>query len=218
MSLFMPKRKTWIIKLGGSLIGSDALHAWLDLIRSVSAAHRVVVVTGGGPFAEAVRETQSALRIDDPCAHAMAVQAMRQFALAAASLLGEPHLICADRLAEERFEADCAVWDPMDPAFEAGELPRDWRATSDSIAVWLGHRLGAAGAVLVKSRAPRHRAGNAVELAGEDFIDGYLPELLNVTTMPVWWFEGSDCSSFSRLLEGESMPRHLIIGGPEGPP
>ena len=63
-----------VVKLGGSFAGSVELPAWLDAL--ARCAGRVVVVPGGGPFAEAVRAAQPKMRFDDHAAHRMAVLAM----------------------------------------------------------------------------------------------------------------------------------------------
>jgi aspartokinase-like uncharacterized kinase len=69
----------WVVKLGGSLLGSPALKRWLDALNSFSDG-KVVIVPGGGLFADAVRESQLMTGIDDATAHKMAVVAMDQYA------------------------------------------------------------------------------------------------------------------------------------------
>ncbi len=71
------RRQISIVKLGGSLARSERLTAWLDSL--AEAAGEVVVVPGGGPFAERVREMQQRWRFDDPTAHHLALLAMEQF-------------------------------------------------------------------------------------------------------------------------------------------
>src|SRR5258707_5096143 len=73
-----------IVKLGGSLAASADLPAWLDAI--ALCPRRIVVVPGGGPFADVVRLAQPKMRFDDHAAHHMAVLAMEQFGCALANL------------------------------------------------------------------------------------------------------------------------------------
>jgi aspartokinase-like uncharacterized kinase len=56
----------------------------------------VVVVPGGGPFADAVRDMQAALRFPDDVAHDMALLAMHQMAEVMIAL--EPRFVAADTL------------------------------------------------------------------------------------------------------------------------
>ena len=57
---------------------------WLEIIAG-NAGH-VVLVPGGGPFADAVREAQPKMGFDDAAAHHMALLAMEQYGRALVSL------------------------------------------------------------------------------------------------------------------------------------
>ena len=66
-----------IVKLGGSLAFSEVLIDWLRAL--ASCAGHVVIVPGGGPFADAVRVTQHRMGFDDRTAHHIALLAMEQY-------------------------------------------------------------------------------------------------------------------------------------------
>ncbi|MET0081342.1 MAG: amino acid kinase, partial [Candidatus Thiodiazotropha lotti] len=66
----------WVVKFGGSLYDADNLKEWLRLFTDHSS---LVVVPGGGPFADQVRKAQTQVGFDDSTAHAMALQAMEQY-------------------------------------------------------------------------------------------------------------------------------------------
>ena len=70
----------WVVKLGGSLAYSPELPHWLSALAHTDA----VIVPGGGPFADTVRDAQQIWRFDDATAHAMALLAI---ALLPATLL-----------------------------------------------------------------------------------------------------------------------------------
>ena len=72
-----------VVKLGGSFAYSDYLQQWIETL--ATCAGRVVIVPGGGPFADAVRLAQVRMRFDDRAAHHMAVLAMEQYGRALAS-------------------------------------------------------------------------------------------------------------------------------------
>lgn len=210
----MPKFPTWVVKLGGSLIGGPALPAWLAALDGLSGRARIVIVAGGGPFADAVRDAQTSLRIDDATAHAMAILGMRQFALAIAALApGRPAgLLTLDALGGRGDDAGLVVWDPLDPLLVASGIPADWTATSDSIAAWLGRYIEATGTVLVKSRSAECGSTLASALAAEAFIDTWLPVLLRGGEQPLWWLEQSATGKFVRLVDGDGLPEHSITG------
>jgi aspartokinase-like uncharacterized kinase len=70
-----------VIKLGGSLVESDALLQCLDSIEQNYQNQTVIIVPGGGGFADQVRQTQQRWHFDDQTAHHMAILAMQQMAL-----------------------------------------------------------------------------------------------------------------------------------------
>ena len=161
-----------VVKLGGSLAGSPHLRPWLGAI-AAAGGPAAAVVPGGGPFAAAVRETQHLMRYGDHAAHAMAVLAMAQYGIALASL--DARLVAA---ADEAAIAGALagrrvpVWTPLAPP---PDLPASWDITSDSLALWLARRLGAAGLLLVKSRPAEAADPAALRRAG--LLDAAFPGL-----------------------------------------
>ena len=145
-------RKAVVVKLGGSHVLSPLLHPWLRAI--AAEAGKLVLVPGGGPFADAVRAAQPVMGFDDRAAHAMALLAMTQCAMALANL--DPALVVAAD------EADIAralsalrvpVWSPWPMACDAPDIAESWDVTSDSLALWLAARLQAQRVVIIKHRA-----------------------------------------------------------------
>jgi aspartokinase-like uncharacterized kinase len=141
-----------VVKVGGALLAhSDDFDAALQTIGAAGRDRRLLVVPGGGPFADAVRDVDRRLLLGDETAHWMAVLAMDQYA----------HLI-ADRLAHGVVVSDRAA---IGAALDAGHvpvlapfawlrrvdpLPYSWDVTSDSIAAWVAGELGAQRLVLIK--------------------------------------------------------------------
>ena len=125
-----------VVKLGGSLAYSDRLTDWISAVEA--ARPPVVVVAGGGPFADQVRAAQTRMGFDDAAAHRMALLAMAQFAWALAGL--SPRLRPAGSLEAIdglRSHGLVPVWDPVPMAGAAGDVPQSWSVTSDSLACWL---------------------------------------------------------------------------------
>lgn len=142
-----------VVKLGGSLLElPDVLRNWL---RSVAAGGgRVVVVPGGGPFADAVRIAQAKLGFGDQAAHRMALLAMEQCGLLFASL--EPALVPAtsiEAIREALQRGGVPIWMPCRCAADAEDICESWDVTSDSLAAWLARELGASTLWLVKACA-----------------------------------------------------------------
>lgn len=112
----------------------------------------IVVVPGGGTFADAVRKAQSELKFSDAAAHRMAMLAMHQMGLLLADL--NPRLVPVETLASLRRAiagAKVPVWLPLKLAAGDKRIPADWSVTSDGLAARLAERLRGATVVLVKS-------------------------------------------------------------------
>jgi aspartokinase-like uncharacterized kinase len=142
--------KPLVVKIGGSLAETGRLREVLDIV--AAAKRPVVVVPGGGPFADAVRAAQRELEFDDGTAHRMALLAMHQTALVMKAL--EPALDLAETFAAMRrawAERRIPVWLPLKLSQRDRRIPADWSITSDGLAARLAERLGRAPLVLVKS-------------------------------------------------------------------
>lgn len=140
-----------IVKLGGSLLGQPDLDAWLSAMRSSNAP--VVIVPGGGPFADTVREAQRTIGFDDRAAHRMALLAMDQVAILLASRSGDFSLAATRaEMTDALTQGRIPVWLPSAMVLAAPDVPASWDVTSDSLAAWLATALGATRLLLVKSR------------------------------------------------------------------
>ena len=149
----------WIIKLGGSLAANPELSDWCQMLAGPclqSDLRSVVVVPGGGPFADVVRIAQKTHGFDDETAHSMAIAGMEQYGRMLHGLA--PALKPAfdlDDFTLAAQEGRTALWMPQTMtqamAGESADIPRDWETTSDSLAAWLAGRLKASRLVLIKS-------------------------------------------------------------------
>jgi len=143
-----------VIKLGGSLAESGQLLASLDTIDKNYQDKLVVIVPGGGGFAEQVRLSQQIWQLDDRTAHAMAILAMQQMALLFHGL--KKQFVLARSVKEISMglaSSNVIIWSPdVDELNQAG-IAASWDITSDSLAAWLANTLSAEALVLVKSAA-----------------------------------------------------------------
>lgn len=161
-----------VVKVGGSLVGDRArLRRLLGALADEDEGP-VVIVPGGGALADAVRATQAALGFPDPLAHRLALDAMAGMARIFAAL--EPRLAVTENPGDTRVAGSVPVWNPS--ALKGGhpEIPESWDVTSDSLALWLATRLGAATCLLVKSADSPPGAG-VVDLARTGLIDAAFP-------------------------------------------
>jgi 5-(aminomethyl)-3-furanmethanol phosphate kinase len=169
-------RKGVVVKLGGSLAFAPALTEWLAAL--AAGGGRAILVPGGGPFANQVRDTQRRRPFDDATAHRMALLAMEQYGLMLCAL--HPALRPAATraaIARLRRQGLVPVWLPSAMALGRPEIAESWDVTSDSLAAWLAATLGLRHLVLVKS-APPPEPATAERLAAAGYIDPMLPDLL----------------------------------------
>jgi dihydroneopterin aldolase len=172
-----------VVKLGGSHAFSEHLAGWVDAI--AGCAGHVIVVPGGGPFADAVRDAQPKIGFNDVAAHHMALLAMEQYGCALASLNGR--FVPADSLAaiqHARETAKVPVWMPSRMALAAKDIPCSWEVTSDSLAAWLAGQLGARQLLLVKHVSLRGTAVSLPELIARGIVDPAFSAFLNGAKVP----------------------------------
>lgn len=141
-----------VIKIGGGLATvPQALDRVCAAVASASRNHRLVVVPGGGPFADAVRAFELRVGMSPDAAHWMAILAMDQYAHAivdripGAVLVEEPGAI-SGAVGLSRV----AVLAPSRWMKSADVLPHTWEVTSDSIAAFVAGALDAVRLVLIK--------------------------------------------------------------------
>ncbi len=162
-----------VAKLGGSLAEKPQREAWLDAL--AASTRPLILVPGGGPFAQAVRAAQSRMGFDDGAAHRMALLAMEQFGaiieahsrrfVAASSLREIKAAIAAESI---------PVWRPSELALAAADIPASWDATSDSLAAWLAGLVVASQIVLIKS-CDVNPPVSLGELAAQGVVDPLFP-------------------------------------------
>ncbi|MBZ0159200.1 MAG: aspartate/glutamate/uridylate kinase [bacterium] len=141
-----------VIKVGGSLGRWKGLGKLLDSIERWKGSTNVLVIPGGGVFADLVRAEYRRVRLTNHAAHRMAILAMDQYGLelcdlasraaAASSLNQVMEVIRRGRLPIYLPSRSLARHDPFTPS---------WGVTSDSIAAYIAGRVGAKSLLLLKS-------------------------------------------------------------------
>ncbi|MBV9239791.1 MAG: hypothetical protein JOZ94_28470 [Xanthobacteraceae bacterium] len=170
-------RPLTVVKLGGSYAFSPALGDWLEII-AANAGH-VVLVPGGGPFADTVREAQPKMGFDDRAAHHMALLAMEQYGRALVSL-NETLALTSSLAAIRRLLSAhrVPVWAPTRMVLDQVDIPSSWDVTSDSLAAWLARKLRAPRLLLIKHLDPPGDPVRAEDLVKHGIIDrAFVPVL-----------------------------------------
>ena len=141
-----------VVKIGGSLAEDSRLVDWLERISA--ARQHIVIVPGGGVFADQVRKLQARWRFTDRTAHYMAILAMQQFGMMLADL-GGSEIVLAKSAGQVKNKlklgASPVVWLPDLMELQRDQVAENWALSADSLAVWLCSKLGAQRLILIKS-------------------------------------------------------------------
>ena len=195
-----------VIKLGGSLLGTPELEAWLDIVSRYGDG-KVVIVPGGGIFAEAVREAQLLTGISDKVAHHMAVMAMDQYGVLMAGLNRKLVTAASElEIAERGWQHRGIVWLPSKMVCADEDIPVNWDVTSDSLAAWLARTLGAEHLVLVKSLRPPSSRNSFEALLQDDMVDAQFPQFSAGHSFATWVLGKED----HVLFENGISPQRLV--------
>ncbi len=167
-----------VIKLGGSLLKTEAVAQFpIWLAKQPEAAN--VVIVGGGPFVDVIREIDELWGLGDDAAHWLSVRAMGLSAEVVSRKLGGIEIATSlDRLRETPAHLRLLeVEDFLRYADSrcASPLPCRCDVTSDSIAARVAAELAAQELVLLKSCLPT-AVSSWPQLAASGFVDAYFPE------------------------------------------
>ena len=200
----------WVVKIGGSLLGSSELERWLELFAKFSDGN-IIIVPGGGVFADAVREAQKLSKISDACAHKLAVLAMDQYGLLLANM--NPQLATARtemEIDERTWQHRCVVWLPSQMVLADDSIPQNWDVSSDTLAAWLASKLEAKQLVLVKSDKPEGAQLCVKMMTKEGIVDNAFSDFVLNKTFGRWMLKKSD---YEHFLEGVNMAKLDKVGG-----
>ena len=185
-----------VIKIGGSLAEDPAdLSALCNKLGKIAKKYRIVVVPGGGKFADVVREFDQRFVLSPGISHRMALLGMDQFGLLLSQIIPNSCAVYLLNDAKQLSETKVVpIFLPSRLMFREDPLENSWDVTSDSIAAYVASRLHATKVVLatdvdgIFTEDPKkHSDATLIEhLSAEELlklnqrtsVDRYLPKLL----------------------------------------
>lgn len=195
----------WVVKIGGSLLGSPELAHWLE----VAAKHsdgKIIIVPGGGVFADAVRKAQVQSKISDASAHKLALLAMDQFGLTLAAM--NPDLVTAAselEMDERTWQHRGIIWLPSHMVLADDSIPQNWNTTSDTISAWLADKLGAQHLVLIKSDKPDEKKLSLKTITEDGLVDKLFGDYALDKAFSPWIVKKSDYVYFSEGMDVQTL-------------
>jgi 5-(aminomethyl)-3-furanmethanol phosphate kinase len=192
MSVFL--RPDAVLKVGGSLSHRPrALRRLMTTLEALTGTRTLIVVPGGGRFADQVRRADRRFGLRPSSAHWMAILAMDQLAHVLCDVTPSAVLV---RSSDEVQAGRLNVLAPSAWLIRADPLPHSWDVTSDSIAAWVARTLDARQLILVKSAdAPRRVT---LDQLG-DLVDPYFARALS-PNLPCWIVNGAHPKRVTTLL------------------
>lgn len=219
-----------IVKVGGSLAKHPAkLKVLLQCLIECSTKHPLVIVPGGGEFADTVRKLDRRFGLSDKAAHQLAILAMDQYGLLLADLL--PESLCTVRSVGEAEQAvsewKLPIFLPFKLIHTEDPLVNSWDVTSDSIALYIANKLHADKVLLVTDvdgifTADPKRVNNAKlldEVSASELtkrtkrtsVDRALPQLLGQWPIDCYVVNGLFPERVKAILNGKKAPATHIM-------
>ncbi len=199
-----------IIKVGGSLYHHAEFSTIGATWAKLAQTQRLLLLPGGGPFADQVRTADARFQLSDSAAHWMAILAMDQYAYLLADLIPQAALVRDLAGASAACAAgQLAVLAPTMLLLQSDPLPHSWHITSDSIAAWLAQYADIRLLVLLKSVAGVYEAADSTSLlrqvsrqalAHYDIVDPYFAQILSPATQ-CWLIDGGQPERLAELLK-----------------
>lgn len=215
----MKYRPQAVVKVGGSLSKVGALPELCKEIGRLVEQHALLLVPGGGEFADLVRKYYRDYSLSETAAHQMAILAMDQYGL----LLGERipnHVFIRDAAhMSEQYPGRVPILLPSEWLFDLDPLPHSWSVTSDSIAAWIAGEFRAQKLVLLKDvdglfkldLAGSDRSGLITNMSVDELkthsggVDASLASILAGLSLETWVINGRRPGRLSDLLDGREV-------------
>jgi len=183
-----------IVKVGGSLFHQISCLAQVFN----DSIHPLLIIPGGGPFADTVRRCH----VDNESAHWMAVAAMEQYGWFIASH-GIP------TTTEMAIPRVTTVFLPYRYLVSHDVLPHTWDVTSDTIAAWVAGTLHV-DLLLLKSIDGIYINGvlqqKVTGLVESDVVDPFFIPFVIKHSVKTTIINGSDKNRVENYLKGDSVP------------
>jgi len=210
-----------VLKLGGSLaLYPDKLRILCTKLGEISGRRKLIIIPGGGEFADVARNMDKKFKLSHQTAHQMAILGMDQYGLLLSDLISQSKTVT--ELKDIRNALDLGrliIFLPSAFMFREDPLEHSWNVTSDSISVYLASQLGIRKVILITDvdgiYADNPKKSTRVELIAEispeklqalnkrTSVDRFLPKLLMHLDVECFVVNGLYPERVVALLEGK---------------
>lgn len=216
----------WVLKIGGSLFPEKAIDLCRFIVKQNDLSAKILIVCGGGEFANKVRDYNDLLDFSDDANHRSAIMCM--------DIIGT---LLADKV--EGLKSVNSIEDALKVS-ESGKIPvlnsytlmedhdpleHSWRVTSDSIALYISNLLKAKLLIAtdvdgIYTHDPINDGAKLIDIIsakkllnfGETSVDEFLPELLIRYQSECYVVNGKYPERILSIIKGKSS-KYTLIGG-----
>lgn len=217
-----------VTKVGGSLANQPArLRELVNVLCEQSKKYPLLIVPGGGEFADTVRKLDKQFSLSAQASHRMAILAMDQYGLLLADLIPNAIIVRTIDSAKKVLTAgNLPIFLPSDLLFREDPLENSWDITSDSIALYLANRLQAMRVLFLtdvdgiftqkpqgsqtKKLFEKVSAVELIEIGERTSVDKALPKLLLKWPIPCYVVNGFYPSRVEAILNQKEATSTLI--------
>lgn len=206
-----------VVKLGGSLINSapdivNKLIEYSSKDRDIS----ILIVPGGGIFADSIRTASKQYDIGEVASHWMATLAMEQYGYCLIDKTGARGVDSIDDLPN-----GVSILLPYRLLKDRDELSHSWNVTSDTIAAWVANMVGVGArfvkvtdvdGVLLENELVREIGATDLLDMGTTCVDIGLPEFIRANNMDCVVVNGHYPARVVAAVEGGAVIGTYIKG------
>ncbi len=216
----------WVLKVGGSLFPEIAVELCESLLKLNRNDCKILVICGGGDFANRVRDYNNIIGFSDTANHKSAILCMDIMGILLADKVKDLEVVNSLKNAETVSDNgkipvlnSYALMEAHDP-FE-----HSWRVTSDSIALYISNLLKAKLLIAtdvdgIYTHDPSIDGAKLIDYIsakkllnfGETSVDEFLPELLISYQSECYVVNGKYPDRVLSIIEGKSS-KYTLIGG-----
>jgi len=218
-----------VLKVGGSLAEYPAsLKKLCKKLASIAKDHKILIVPGGGKFADVVRDFDKTYGLSSTVAHKMAVLAMDQFGLFLSDITPDSYVSYSLEKVKNCKSGTLQIFLPSRLLFRKDPLEHSWHVTSDAIAAYIAGTLQAEKLILITdvdgifTENPKKSldaklianvsANQLLSWNKRTSVDRTLPRILLKTKLNCYVVNGKHPKRIRAVLENEkSVYTHVIV-------
>jgi len=184
-----------LVKIGGSLaLYPEKLKVLCSRLSMASKKHLLIIVPGGGKFADVVRELDTQFNLSPVISHRMAILGMDQYGLFLSDIMPGSRTVRSIEELEKLDFNSLPIILPSSFLLDERTLENSWDVTSDSIAVYIAAQLDVRKVVLItdvdgiynhnpkeysdSELIPKLSVKELLKIQERTSVDRFLPKLL----------------------------------------